>query len=773
MTEWHIPPEIYIPADLLDFTGDPFLARLLVQRGLTTVPQARAFLEPTAYRPAPATDLPDMPPAVQRLTTAIQRQELICVWGDFDVDGQTSTTLLVSSLRQLGGRVTYYIPDRLTESHGIRLPALHRILGQGIDLLLTCDTGIAEHEAIQTAQTAGVEVIVTDHHDLADTLPPAVATINPKRLPAHHPLRELPGVGVAYKLAEALIEVANPAKADTLTTSLLDLVALGIVADVATQTGDTRYLLQQGLPVLSQTQRLGLQALIENSRLRTDRLTEEHIGFWIGPRLNALGRLGNANLAVELLTTTDPSRANILATQIEGLNDQRKLLVEQVTAEALEQIAQTPSLADYNGLVLAAPGWHPGVIGIAASRLVDQFGKPTILIALTGEGRERVGRGSARSVAGCDIHQAIKSQANLLHHFGGHPMAAGLSMPAENLIPFRQGLSDALAGCHQAADRAFYVDAFVPLREVSSTLLTTIQRLAPFGPGNPPVMLACREVEVVQQTIFGKWNDHKRVVIADQAGDKQELIWWGGANEPSPAGQFDVAFTLSPDDFHGEGAVQLEWQTFRQVEEVATIVTKPTLVDWQTVDKPVNLIRQHNLAMIWGEGIRLPDVSLRSREQLQPSNHLVIWTVPPHEQIYRQALATVQPQQIFLVGQPTSSDTLPAFMQLLMGLLKYAGQHKEGLFHVKQLAAAMGHTEATIRLGLDWLIAQGKVIIEPTTESTIESSNHLAQSPWQLKIAQQPPDKSRAAIVELQLKAALAETAAYRKFFRTTFASQS
>jgi single-stranded-DNA-specific exonuclease len=617
MTHWHFPTELNIPSDLLEYVGSPLLARLLCQRGIMTVAQARPFLEPSLYQPASAFDLPDLDVAVQRLQQAIERQELIGVWGDFDVDGQTSTTLLVSMLEHAGARVMYYIPDRMTESHGIKRPALSRMIAQGVQLIVTCDTGIAEHEQIAFAQAQGVEVIVTDHHDLSETLPPSLAAINPKRLAETHPLRELPGVGVAYKLAEAL---TSPEWAE----ELLDLVALGIVADVARQVGDTRYLLQRGLTVLTGTRRLGLQLLLENSRLQVDQLTAEHIGFWLGPRLNALGRLGNANLAVELLTTTDLSRARILATQIEGMNDQRKLLVEQVTAAALLQIEQTPSLAEYNALVLAGHNWHPGVIGIAASRLVEQFGKPTILITLSSgitgdEQRPKMvgsgafvggnlkgsllGRGSARSVAGCDIHEAIKTQADLLLSFGGHPMAAGLALPAENLSSFRRGLSEALEGCQASSEKVMTIDAVVNLAEVDMALLQTIQRLAPFGQGNPAITFACREVELVSESAFGKQGGHKQVTLRDKAGTEQEFIWWQGARENTPTGLFDVAFQLGADDFHGGDSIQLVWRGARQESAPTVISTKPILIDWRHEPNIEAKLAEAQLNMVWGEGV--------------------------------------------------------------------------------------------------------------------------------------------------------------------------
>lgn len=748
MVQWQHPPQVHIPPDLLNFTDDPFLAQLLIRRGITGLERARAFLDPATYHPAPATDLPDIDRAVNRLLEAIQRQEPVCVWGDFDVDGQTSTALLVSTLQQLGATVDYYIPNRLTESHGIKIPALQKKLAEGCQLFLTCDTGIDAHAAVEAARAAGAEVIITDHHDLPDTLPAAHAIINPKRLPPTHPLRELPGVGTAYKVAEALTAAAGQPEA---AEQLLDLVALGIVADVARQTGDTRYLLQRGLTALANTQRLGLLALIDNTRLNIDTLTEEHIGFWLAPRLNALGRLGDANLGVELLTTANPSRAKIIAMQLEALNDRRKMLVDQVTVQALSQIEDTPRLAEYNVIVLAAQAWHPGVIGIAASRLVEQFRKPAVLIALRPDG---VGRGSARSVPGCDIHQAIKTQANLLNSFGGHPMAAGLSIPPDNLLPFRQALSAALADCHTQTASALAIDAWVELPQISATLLATIQRLAPFGPGNPPVTLACRGLHILEESIFGKTKAHKRLVIEDEAAHLQEVIWWGGAAERSPQGRFDLAFSLSPNDV--KGGVQLIWREFQEWEP--PVIRPPTeFIDWRQRDPAQVTADLAHLSdgLIWAEGVELPPgFTPHARHDLHPAEALVIWSAPPDSDVFQQLLSTVNPHQVYLVGQPSSFDSFPHFVKQLMGLVKYALTHKEGEVFPERLAAALGHRLSTIRLGLDWLVAQGKLSIYVEEEEVLV-----------LRSANQPPIET-VATVEAMLKSHLSETAAYRQFFK-------
>ncbi|MGD1992963.1 MAG: DHH family phosphoesterase, partial [Anaerolineae bacterium] len=315
---WVEPPDVDVPPDLrAQVGGHPLVAETLVRRGIRDVARARTFLDPDQYSSASPFELPGLETAVERLERAIATGESICVWGDFDVDGQTATTLLVSTLDDLGARVRYHIPDRQKRSHGVHLPKLKSLIAEGVDLVLTCDTGITAHQAVAYAQERGVDVVVTDHHDLPETLPPARAVVDPKMLPQDHPLRELPGVGVAYELAQALYERAGRPEA---VRQHLDLVALGIVADVATQTGDVRYLLQRGLEALRRTERLGLRALMEQAGIRRESVDEEDIGFGLAPRLNALGRLDDANVAVELLTTEDLARARVLASMLEGLN---------------------------------------------------------------------------------------------------------------------------------------------------------------------------------------------------------------------------------------------------------------------------------------------------------------------------------------------------------------------------------------------------------------------------------------------------------------------
>ena len=795
---WTFPPEPKIPPDLLNWAEDDLLARLLTQRGITTVQTARAFINPDDYEPAPPSDLPDMARAVELIRNAIRQQTPVCVWGDFDVDGQTSTALLYSALQSLGASVCYYVPHRLTEGHGVSVNSEKRrvnnekrtafdewwakvsvqqsavirhssfVARRSSGLFLTCDTGIEAREAVDLIHRAGAQIIITDHHDLPETLPPADAIINPKRLPPEHPLRELPGVGVAYKLVEKLFQVSssefrvsgfefqtrNP-KPET----LLDLVALGIVADVAVQTGDTRYLLQRGLETLRRTERPGLLALIEMANLKREQLTAEHIGFWLGPRLNALGRLGDANQGVELLTTEDKGRARILAAQLDALNERRKLLVDRAVVQALSQLADTPSLAEYNAIVLAANNWHPGVIGIACSRLAEQFNRPVILLTL----RDGLLRGSARSIAGCDIHQAIKTQARLLESFGGHPMAAGLAMQFRHLSEFRQGVSAALAACVSRAKASLTIDALVSLPELSLDLLNTLQKLAPFGSGNPPVTLAVKGLRVQREALFGRARAHRKVTVGDQSGNSAQVIWWNSSDLPLPGGEFDLALRISKDTWRrAQDARQLLWVDIREVEATEKAAPRQ-VIDLRgqsdtsaALSESLQFLVDDPAALFWASDA-LPGVKRLSLNDpdLARGEKLVLWQAPPGGDILRQIISAAQPQSIYLVARPSRLDTLPAFMEHLMGAVKYALNRYGGRLQIAAIAAAMAHREGTVRLGLDWLVNRGKLRVIVKTEEV-----------WVVRADNRPPrsdsDELQTALLEL-----LRETAAYRAFIRS------
>ncbi|HEX9838428.1 MAG TPA: single-stranded-DNA-specific exonuclease RecJ, partial [Anaerolineales bacterium] len=620
MTRWINPPPVEIPASFADLNLPPLIAQTLVRRGITELEAARAFLQPDAL---PSTRFPGIEKAVDVISRFIdngnrtlgssnvttRRDQMICIWGDFDVDGQTSTALLVQTLQSLGANVTHYIPIRGKEGHGIHIESLKPIIDNGANLIITCDTGITAHEAIEYANSRGVDVVITDHHELGETLPNARAIVNPKLLPEDHKLANLAGVGVAYKLAEALLHGRESKVERSISpNTLLDLVALGLVADVALLKGETRSLVQRGIQVLRNTGRIGLRVLAELSATSLESLTEETIGFSFAPRLNALGRLGDANPAVELLLTHDPARARVLAAQIEGLNAQRRLLTNQVYEAAEAQLRDHPDLLSEPAIILTNQNWPGGVVGIVANKLVERYHKPTILLT---ESDNDILRGSARSVEGLHITEAIATQKDKLRGFGGHPMAAGLALEANRLADFRRGLGQAIEkqlGKIAREEPILQIDAWVGLHEINLELAESLEALAPFGAGNPALTLASHKVKLRSVSTIGKAKEHLRLNVEDESGNVQSILWWSGAGGelPEEGSKFDIAYSVRASTFRGQKQVTLQFEEFRIVEEAPPELKPRTveIIDYrlESASKLSELQQQAPGLQIWAEG---------------------------------------------------------------------------------------------------------------------------------------------------------------------------
>jgi single-stranded-DNA-specific exonuclease len=759
---WLEPKDISVPAELAAIVGGhPLVAQSLARRGITTPAAARAFLDPNYFQPISPTELPGLAAASNRLVEAIQQRKPICVWGDFDVDGQTATTVLVTTLRALGAQVSFHIPVRERESHGVNLPVLREVIERGAKVILTCDTGITAHEAAAYARQQGVDFIITDHHDLPPSLPEALVIVDPKLLPENHPLSTLPGVGVAYKLVEELCNLFHPPSFQV--SSLVDLAALGIVADVAVQTGEARYLVERGLEALRKTDRPGLKALMESAELNPVWMTEEHIGFVIAPRLNALGRLADANLSVEFLTTQDLSRARVIATMLEGLNTRRQLLTSQVFQAAQAQIEREPALLDDPALVLWQPAWPAGVIGIVASRLVAHYGRPVVLLASPpGE----LARGSARSIPGIHITTAIAEQKELLANFGGHPMAAGLSIDAEHLPEFRRGLIHTVRRMTGGVlpETSLQIDGYFTLPELSLDLAEDLQRLAPFGPGNPALVLATRNLSLTKHTPIGRGDEHLQVIIEDANGNSRQVLWWQGGGFPLPKGRFDLAFTLRTSDYRGARDIQMEWVDARLLEVEITVeepVHRIEVVDYRKERHPLAILKQlaaGREVQVWCEAeaaqkLSAAGITGRTRHELAACPALVIWTTPPGPIELQAALKQAAPEVVYLFGVDSATADQHTFLKRLAGLAIYALNHHDGQADLTILAAATAQSEITVRKGLDWLAMHGDVTI-------------VSEENGCIKLA--PGNKTRTKDFEQAteiLQALLAETAAYRGYF--------
>jgi len=769
VTRWINPPPVEIPASFADLNLPPLIAQTLIRRGITEVQAARAFLEPDTL---PSTPFPGIEKAVDVINGFInnseitsesssvptRKEQMICVWGDFDVDGQTSTALLVQTLQALGANVTYYIPIRGKEGHGIHIESLKPIIDNGAKLIITCDTGITAYEAIEYANSRGVAVVITDHHELGETLPNARAIVNPKLLPEDHILTNLAGVGVAYKLAEALLHSQGSKIEQRISANtLLDLVALGLVADVALLKGETRSLVQRGIQILRNTGRIGLRVIAELSGTSLESITEETIGFSFAPRLNALGRLGDANPAVELLLSHDPARVRVLAAQIEGLNAQRRLLTNQVYEAAEAQLRDHPDLLSEPALILTNQNWPGGVVGIVANKLVERYHKPAILLTQSTDG---ILRGSARSVEGLHITEAIATQKDILLGFGGHPMAAGLALEAEKFADFRRGLGKAIEaqlGKVVREEPTLQIDAWLDLNELNLELAESLETLAPFGAGNPSLNLATHKVQLRSVSSIGRTKEHLRLNVEDESGNVQSLLWWGGAGAelPEEGSKIDIAYSLRASTFRGQKQVTLQFEEFRIVREAPLELRKRKIeiVDYrlESASLLAKIEKQVPALQIWAEGS--DKAKGKSRFELQEADEFVIWTTPPSSAELRAAVELVKPKKVYFFGVSPRAEKADEFLSRLAGMVKFIINQLGGKTTLEELAAATGQREGAIRLGLEWLAAGGHVSIAREEDAVLLSAGNGQLNQYLQRE------------LYLAVKGILEETLAYRAHF--------
>ena len=744
MRSWQDAPEVDIsPLQQLDL--QPVVARALVRRGNSSPSAARAFLDPLHVPLASPSELPGMSTAVERILTAVDRHESIWIWGDFDVDGQTATTILVQALSALGATPGYHLPLRSRDGHGVHTQGLASLIESGAQLIVTCDTGINANAAAEYARARGTDLVITDHHEPGSELPTAAAVVNPRLLAPDHPLANLAGVGVAYELATALL-ASRGMRPDF----LLDLVALGLIADVALLKGDTRPLTQRGIEALRATPRIGLRALSEFSKTDLAALTEETIGFEIAPRLNAVGRLSDASQAVELLLTQDPVRAQVLATQIEGLNIRRRLLTEQVYHAAEEQLHNDPSLLTRPLLTLMHPSWPGGVLGIVASKLVEEYQKPALVLSAADDGSIR---GSARSIEGLDVTAAIAACAPDLEGFGGHPMAAGVSLSADKFEGFQRHLEKAVEKMMAEAQfpgQILAIDEGLTLDRLSLELADELAPLAPFGAGNPEVIFAAPGLHLISARPLGRDGKHQRLVVSDQDANTLEVLWWNSSPDDLPRGKFDLACTVRATTYGGERQLRVELRDLRSAEEVAPEVVDvaPEIVD----------LRHHPSAdalpascLIWAEGME--KAKGNDRLHLRVTEALVVWTTPPSRAHLRAALEVTKPRRIYLLGRAPSPDQVDTFLSKLAGLAKYSLNQHAGIASVSAMASALADRELTVRLGLEWLAAGGHLRIEGDGDEI------------RLLAGETTPDKEMQAELQAGVKSLLEETAAYREYF--------
>lgn len=546
--EWQFAPQV----EDADFTKiakkaglGPEVARLLFERGIQDEESLKKFLEPSLEDLHDPYLLHDMDKAVERIRQAIEEGENILIYGDYDADGMTSASIVKESLEQLGAECRVYLPNRFTDGYGPNASVYKYFIEQeGISLIVTVDNGVAGHEAIELAQSMGVDVIVTDHHSMPETLPDAYAIVHPEHPDADYPFKQLAGCGVAFKLACALLEEVQ--------VELLDLVAIGTIADMVSLTDENRILVQYGLEMLGHTQRIGLQEMLDMAGIAANEVTEETVGFQIAPRLNALGRLDDPNPAIDLLTGFDDEEAHEIALMIHQKNEERKEIVQSIYEEAKTMVDPEKKVQ-----VLAKEGWNPGVLGIVAGRLLEELGQTVIVLNIE-DGRAK---GSARSVEAVDIFEALDPHRDLFIAFGGHAGAAGMTLEVEKLSDLSQVLEDYVR--EKVADASgknkLNLDEELDLETLSLETVKSFERLAPFGMDNQKPVFYIKDFHVESARTMGAGNAHLKLKIFKGEASFEVVAFGQGrwATEFSQTKNLELAVTLSVNQWNGQTALQL------------------------------------------------------------------------------------------------------------------------------------------------------------------------------------------------------------------------
>jgi single-stranded-DNA-specific exonuclease len=573
---WRIlTPDPEQVAALSDTLGcQPAVAAVLINRGICNADDAEVFLKPSLAHVRSPFLMKDVDRAVERILLAISRREKILIFGDYDADGITATALLLEFLTHLDADVDCYIPDRLTEGYGLSQDYIEaRAVPDGIGLIITVDCGISSHDAVSTARRAGIDVIITDHHEPPSRMPEALAVLNPKQPDCPSGFSWLAGVGVAFNLVLALRKTLRDEgywnnRLEPNLKAACDLVALGTVGDMAPLVEENRVYVKAGLEVLASEARPGVKALLGVCRLANRRIGTRDLAFRLTPRLNAPGRLHHASSALRLLTTSNMETAHTIAQELNRQNAERQEIESQILSQAVECLETNPKLLEQKALVLDQQGWHQGVIGIVASRLVDRYMRPVVVIGVT----DGIGRGSARSPDGFDLYEGLKGCAHYLERFGGHKAAAGLTLKAENIPAFRRDFERLVSQTTRPEDFVpeLLIDKTISASDVSAELADELEALAPFGAGNPEPLFMISDMDLLSARKVGTQHLHMKLRPGNppegiQNGPLDAILFKLGRVVPQPGDPYRFACHVRWNRWKDKKRIQL---VIRDLQEV-------------------------------------------------------------------------------------------------------------------------------------------------------------------------------------------------------------
>ncbi|MET3699985.1 exonuclease RecJ [Bacillus oleivorans] len=739
----------------IELEVSPLLAKLLASRGLDKIEKAKQFIHTDFLQFHDPFLIRDMNKAVTRIKKAIEKQEPILVFGDYDADGVTSTTVMMTVLQDLGANVQFYIPDRFTEGYGPNKEAFYQAKEEGIQLIITVDTGISAIEEIEFANELEMDVIITDHHEPGETLPDAYAIIHPK-VGEDYPFPFLAGVGVAWKVAHALY--------GTLPEHLIELACIGTVADLVPLQDENRLIVIEGLKKLRQTTLHGLLALLSCAKVDISTIDEETIGFTLGPRLNAPGRLTHAATAVLLLLTKDKSEAFEYAQEIEALNKERQKIVQDTVKEAIKQVEQTHDLDKDRVIVVGSKSWNSGVIGIVASKLVQEYYRPTFVFSI--DEFEGTAKGSARSIHGFDLYENLTEVKDVLQHYGGHPMAAGMSLLEDDLKLFKERMNKLAIAKLNNEDLipVIKVDARLTIDDIDIEAVEELKMLSPFGVQNPKPRVLIENATALDIRKIGADKTHLKMTIRDQSSVDVIGFGFGGvADEIAPLSSIEIVGELSINEWNNRKKPQLMMQD--------VCVKEWQLFDWrgiQGIHEKIDTVPSEKRKIIFFNHTSLRLLNNRFKENIvqfqntsiASDDYIILWDLPTSMDQLTQLFHEGMPARIYAYFASSREDyfqTVPTrehFKWFYSYLLKYKSFNLKK--HSIALAKRKGWTNDTIEFiskvffELEFVtIDNGVVSINPTKQK-----RDLADSPtYKMKVERVELEKELLYSSYSQLKA--------------------
>lgn len=736
------------PVELIEACGkDELIAKIFYNRGYKDPKTVKIMLNDELYEPTLPSEFPGMERAVKRILKAIDSKELICIYGDYDVDGVTSTVTLVECLKNYTDFVIYHVPDRFTEGYGMNEQVIESLHKKGVSLIITCDCGISNVNEINLSNKLKMDVILTDHHNIPDETPNAYVILNPKLLEEGHRARNISGCAMAYFLCLALLEEKGDAD---IADKFLDLLAMSLIADVVSLNGENRYLLKKSLPPLISTERLGLSELFKIANKNGSIDDEEDIAFQIAPRINAAGRMDTARLPVQLFLCKKQDLAKEMAEKIDALNSERKRVQQKIIDEAIE-IVETQKK---NKTVLALYGefWHHGIVGIAAGRICELYGKPAILLSIKDDGSTVVG--SARSIEEVNMYELLKECSGGLLKFGGHSQAAGLSLKKENLEDFIKEIEMVAEKKHFIKDTIIAnVDTELSFEEISEELLLRLQSAGPYGEGFRAPEFYSSNIRIVSDRKTEK--NHHIMVVEDENNIRIPAVKWFGEAESLEGKVFDITYKVGVNTYKGKNTIQLTIGHMVENSSIKRVLFKGNIIDERKL--PINtLLLKYKNTQIFYEGPKsmCPIDDTINRFNVKPKKDIVFLSPPTNTSIFREVIALADPKNIIINFTLPPDYSFKGFLINFLGIIKHIINNKEGREYIEVLSQKLCVEEGIIKAGFKYLRAKGMI-------NYVLSDEH--SKVFTFKGKREKNDKN-IVFIEKSLKAALMEKDAYKEF---------